>query len=108
MKFTDMLKWNATTKGIIFGLFFVFILEFGTLAVIAGFETERQWWILYLEDYEYLVIGFNFVIAGLLGIGIAKKLRSRTRLAFILNLVMLILILAGYSYFLWIRLSHHL
>ena len=100
---TNIFRGNEILKGITFGLLSLFILEFGTIAVLAGFDTDRIW---HCEDVQfYLLFSFNAIIAGLLGIGIAKKLRTIKRLAYILNLIVFIMIIAGYAYFVWHRFS---
>jgi hypothetical protein len=103
MKLKNNIFNNQIFKGIILGLLSLFILEFGTLAVIAGFNTERQLWISNIEDYEYILLIINLILAGLLGAGVAKQIKSIKILAYILNLIMLTVILVAYGCFLWIR-----
>jgi hypothetical protein len=100
----NIFKGNEVLKGIFFGLLSLFILEFGSMVVLAGFYNFGIW---HYNDVLYsLLLAFNAIIAGLLGIGIAKKLRTIKRLAYILNLIVFIMIIAGYTYFLWFRFSH--
>jgi hypothetical protein len=101
---TNIFRGNEILKGITFGLLSLFILEFGTMAVLAGFYNVNIWYYQVVPYYSFLA--FNAIIAGLLGIGIAKKLRTIKRLAYILNLIVFIMIIAGYVYFVWYRFSH--
>ena len=100
----NIFKGDETLKGIAFGLLSLLVLEFGTMSVLAGFYTDRIW------HYDRVIydslLALNAIIAGLLGVSIAKELKKTKRLAYILNLVMFLLIIAGYAYFLWYRLSH--
>jgi hypothetical protein len=106
MSLLNIFRKNETLKGIVLGLLALFILEFGTLAVIAGFSTEN---ILYFENIQYFcLLGFNAIISVLMGIGIAKKWKIVKRITYILSLVIFIMIIAGYAYFVWFRFSHHL
>ena len=96
---------NEILKGIILGLLSLFVLEFGTMAVLAGFYNENIW---YYQDTQYsLLLLFNAIIAGLLGVSIAKNLKAIKKWAYILNLGMLGVIIAGYAYFVWFRFSHY-
>jgi hypothetical protein len=105
MKLLNIVKKNNALKGIIIGLFSFLVLEFGTLAVMAGFETDRQWRITqYYEGNKiYYFVIFNVLIALLLGIGIATKSTTLKRVGLILNIVMFALIIGGYFYFVWLR-----
>jgi hypothetical protein len=105
MKLSNVIKENKALKGTIIGLFSFLVLEFGTLAVMAGFETDRQWRITrYYEGNKiYCFIIVNALIALLLGIGIALKSTTLKRVGLILNIVMFALIIGGYFYFVWLR-----
>lgn len=106
----DLLKFinkYQIVSAIIIGLLSLFILVFGTICVFAGFATEEIWyWYSEQPQYVYLSMTINVLAAGLLGIGIAKKLKSLKRIGCILNLIILALIIAGYAFFLWVRFSH--
>ena len=99
----NIFKGNEILKGITFGLLSLLVLEFGTMAVLAGFDTDRIWYPNDVTYYSLLV--FNAIIAGLLGISIAKKLRITKIIAFFLNFIVFLTIIAGYAYFVWHRFS---
>ena len=92
----SIFRGNEILKGITFGLLSLFILEFGTFAVIVGFETDRIW---HLRNATPALVSISAIIAVLLGIGIACRLKRIRRLAFIFALVVFIMIIAGYAYF---------
>jgi peptidoglycan/LPS O-acetylase OafA/YrhL len=104
MPMKNIFKGDETLKGIAFGLLSLLVLEFGTMSVLAGFDNDHIWQHNNIRYYSLLIL--NALIAGLLGVSIAKELKKTKRLAYILNLVMFLLIIAGYAYFLWYRLSH--
>ena len=110
MNLSNMIKKNEPLKGIIIGLFSLFVLEFGTIAVTAGFNTDGQWKITqYFEGNKiYVFLTLNAFIAILLGIGIAFKFRTLKRVALVLNLIMFVMIIAGYMYFVWLRFSRNI
>jgi hypothetical protein len=68
----NIFKGNEILKGIVFGLLSLFILEFGSMVVIAGFNNVHIWY--YSDPPYYLLYAFNAIIAVLLGIGVAKKI----------------------------------
>jgi hypothetical protein len=102
----NIFRGNEIFKGITFGFLSLFILEFGTIAVLAGFNTEGIYNYENIQ-YYYLLLAFNAIIAGLLGTGIALKLKKIKRLAYILNLIVFLMIIAGYGYFVWHRISEY-
>jgi hypothetical protein len=94
---------NTKLKGILFGLLSLFILEFGTLAVITGFETVG---ILHLRPVPYYsLLAFNSIVAGSLGIAVIKRSKITKYLA-LMNILVAIFIFSGYGYFVWYRFSH--
>ena len=93
-------------KGILFGLLSLFILELGTMSVLSGFYNVNIWHYEVFPYYALLVV--NAIIAGLLGIGIAKKLKNVRRCACILNIIIIVIIISGYTYFVWYRFSHNI
>lgn len=105
MSISNSFKHNQILRGILFSVLSLIILEFGTVAVIAGFTTAH---ILEVESNKYyLLLVLNAIIAGLLGIGIAKKMRTIKRIAYILNLTILVIIIASYAFFIWFRHLHN-
>jgi hypothetical protein len=104
MNLLSVFRKNDITKGIAFGLLSLFILEFGTMVVFAGFDTIRIIWRYY--QYFYALFFINIVVAGLLGVGTAKKLKLIKRTALIIILVIFTILIAGYAYFIWFRFSH--
>ena len=89
-------KRNRKAKGWIAGSLFLFALEFGTIAVLAGFSTDGIWH--YERSVYYSVLGFNALIAVSLGFAIGKQLKI-TKFLLILNILACISVLAGYSFF---------
>jgi hypothetical protein len=105
MKISNVSKIKKPFKGITIGLLVFFILEFGILCLMAGFETDRQWNIMRFYEgnkRDYFLI-FNALMALLLGIGIALNLKTLKRIGMILNIAIVVLIIGGYLYFIWLR-----
>lgn len=105
MKILNIIKLNESLKGLILGLLCLFILEFGTIAVMAGFATIGLWNYENIQ-YYYLLLIFNAIISSLIFIGIAKKIIIIKIMAFIFSIIIIIMIIAGYSYFLWFRITY--
>ncbi len=102
-----LFRGNETVKGITFSLLSLIILESGTVWTLAALHSIRKWDINENIQYFYLSLVFNSIIAGLLGVGIAKKFRNIKKIAYILNIIVFIMIIAGYAYFVWYRFSHN-
>ena len=100
----NVFKGNLILKGITFGFLSLFVLESGTIAVLAGFYNFRIW--NYDDVTYYSILVFNAVIALVLGTSIAKKLNTIQKITYTLNFVIFLMILAGYAYVLWYRFSH--
>ena len=48
---------------------------------------------------------FNAIIAGLLGIGIVRRNKTIKMIAYNLSLIVIVIIIAGYAYLIWFRIS---
>lgn len=99
------MKINSTLKGVIVGVLSCAILEFGTIAVIAGFETDNIY-SLYgvggLTIYLLLLVVIFFITA-LLGISIARGYNLTKKITLVLSVSIFIIIICAYGYFIWHR-----
>jgi hypothetical protein len=99
------MKINSTLKGVIVGVLSCTILEFGTIAVLAGFETEKIhsfYGVGGLSTYLLLLFIILFITA-LLGISIALGYNLTKKITLILSISIFVFIISAYGYFIWHR-----